>query len=80
MAEALKTPPADLTTLSTRNGGAFPRARVSAFVTTGERAIPAHGSTAMPVWGPTFSALDPNDKVVTVRIFNVVAYLESIQK
>ena len=46
----------------------------------GDRAITAHGSTAMPVWGPTFSALDPNDKVVTVRIFNVVAYLESIQQ
>jgi mono/diheme cytochrome c family protein len=80
VAEALKTSPADLTTLSTRNGGVFPRERVRAFVTTGERAIPAHGSTAMPVWGPTFTALDPNDKVVTVRIFNVVAYLESIQK
>ena len=34
----------------------------------------------MPVWGPTFTALDPSDKVVIVRIFNVVAYLESIQK
>ena len=80
VAEALKTLPADLTTLAARNGGAFPRDRVRAFVTTGERAIPAHGSTAMPVWGPTFTALDPSDKVVSVRIFNVVAYLESIQQ
>jgi mono/diheme cytochrome c family protein len=80
VAEALKTLPADLTTLAARNGGAFPRDRVRAFVTMGDRAIPAHGSTGMPVWGPTFSALDPNDKVVTVRIFNVVAYLESIQQ
>jgi len=80
VAEALKAAPADLTMLSRRNGGAFPKDRVRAFVTTGERAIPAHGSTAMPVWGPTFTALDPSDKVVTVRIFNVVAYLESIQK
>jgi len=80
VAEALKAAPADLTMLSRRNGGAFPKDRVRAFVTTGERAIPAHGSTAMPVWGPTFTALDPSDKVVIVRIFNVVAYLESIQK
>jgi len=80
VAEALKPLPADLTTLSARNGGVFPKDRVRAFVTTGERGIPAHGSTAMPVWGPTFTALDPNDKVVTVRIFNVVAYLESIQQ
>lgn len=80
VADALKTLPSDLTRLSARNGGTFPKDRVRAFVTTGERAIPAHGSTEMPVWGPTFSALDPNDKVVSVRIFNVVAYLESIQK
>jgi len=80
VAEALKTLPADLTTLAARNGGAFPKDRVRAFVTAGDRAIPAHGSPAMPVWGPTFSALDANDKVVSVRIFNVVAYLESIQQ
>ena len=80
VAAELKTPPADLTKLSARNGGTFPKDRVRAFVTKGERAIPAHGSTAMPVWGPTFLALDPNDKVVSVRIFNVVAYLESIQQ
>ena len=80
VAEALKALPADLTTLAARNGGAFPKDRVRAFVTAGDRAIPAHGSPAMPVWGPTFTALDPNDKVVTVRIFNVVAYLESIQQ
>jgi mono/diheme cytochrome c family protein len=80
VADALKTPPADLTKLSARNGGTFPRDRVRAFVTNGERPIPAHGSSAMPVWGPTFLALDPNDKVVNVRIFNVVGYLESIQK
>jgi len=80
VAEALKALPSDLTKLSARNGGTFPKDRVRAFVTTGERAIPAHGSTEMPVWGPTFRALDPNDKVVSVRIFNVVAYLESIQK
>ena len=80
VAEALKTLPADLTKLSARNGGTFPRDRVRAFVTAGERAIPAHGSLEMPVWGPTFRALDPNDKVVNVRIFNVVGYLESIQK
>jgi len=80
VAEALKALPADLTTLAARNGGAFPKDRVRAFVTAGDRAIPAHGSPAMPVWGPTFSALDANDKVVSVRIFNVVAYLESIQQ
>ena len=81
IADALKTLPADLTKLSARNGGPFPKDRVRAFVTNGEQnPIPAHGTSAMPVWGPTFRALDPNDKVVSVRIFNVVGYLESIQK
>ena len=81
VAPALKTPPADLTRLSARNGGAFPKDRVRLFVTNGEReAIAAHGTSAMPVWGPTFRALDPSDKIVTVRIYNVVAYLESIQQ
>lgn len=80
VAPALKTPPSDLTKLSARNGGVFPKDRVRAFVTSGERAIPAHGSSEMPVWGPTFRALDTSDKVVNVRIFNIVGYLESIQK
>jgi hypothetical protein len=80
VAPALKTPPSDLTKLSARNGGVFPKDRVRAFVTSGERAIPAHGSSEMPVWGPTFRALDTSDKIVSVRIFNIVGYLESIQK
>jgi len=80
VAEALKVPPADLTKLAARNRGVFPRERVQAFVTNGERAIPAHGSSEMPVWGPTFRALETTDKRVNIRIFNVVAYLESIQQ
>jgi hypothetical protein len=33
----------------------------------------------MPVWGPIFRALDPNDATVAVRIANLVAFVESIQ-
>jgi hypothetical protein len=80
VADALKTVPADLTKLSARNQGVFPKDRVRSFITSGERAIPAHGSSDMPVWGPTFRALDTSDKLVSVRIFNVVSYLESIQQ
>ena len=81
VAEALKTLPADLTKLSKGNGGVFPRDRVRAYVTNGERnAVAAHGTPAMPVWGPTFRALDTSDTVANVRIFNVVAYLEMIQQ
>ena len=33
----------------------------------------------MPVWGPTFLALEPSDTRVKIRIANVVTYIESIQ-
>jgi hypothetical protein len=34
----------------------------------------------MPIWGPTFQALDPSDSRVKVRIANVVKYIESVQR
>ena len=79
VASVLKVRPPDLTKLTSRNGGRFPRERVEAFVTHGRTDAPAHGSTDMPVWGPTFRALDPSDSLVKIRIENVVAYVESIQ-
>jgi mono/diheme cytochrome c family protein len=79
-ASALKTPPADLTAISAKNSGTFPRARLIRYVAEGEPSIPAHGSKAMPVWGPNFAALDPGSyKSVSRRIEDVVDYLESIQ-
>jgi hypothetical protein len=33
----------------------------------------------MPVWGPIFQALDPQDKLNRIRIENVVSFVESIQ-
>jgi len=79
VAAALKTAPADLTRISTRNNGVFPADRVRRFVTNGAE-VAAHGSKAMPVWGPTFRALDSSDKLVAIRITNVISYLESIQQ
>jgi len=80
VAVALKIPPTDLTLLASKNNGVFPRARVRDYITNGSAGIPAHGSTVMPVWGPTFRALDSNDRSVAVRIANVVEYLATIQK
>jgi len=79
VAGALKTRPADLTRISARNKGVFPADSVRRFVTNGAL-VPAHGSTEMPVWGPTFRSLDSSDKLVDIRIANVVSYLESIQQ
>jgi mono/diheme cytochrome c family protein len=80
VAQALKTPPPDLTQLTKRSGGAFPRARVTQFV-AGGGTMPsgAHGSTEMPVWGPIFLSLDPSDRMTIIRIENLVQYLESLQ-
>lgn len=78
-AAALKTAPPDLTLLTRRGGGTFPRSQVEAFVTGVGRAVPAHGSGEMPVWGSIFRSLDPSDTRVKVRIANLVEYLESIQ-
>jgi mono/diheme cytochrome c family protein len=80
VAPALKTPPTDLTTLARRNGGVFPAMQVGVMLSGPRRAtLPAHGSAEMPVWGPIFRALDPNDSQAAVRVANLVAYVEAIQ-
>jgi mono/diheme cytochrome c family protein len=80
-APALKTPPADLTSIAMRNGGTFPSDRIASYVANGDPPVPAHGSRDMPVWGPNFSALAPwSDKPINERINAVVAYIRSIQR
>jgi len=80
VASALKRRPSDLTTLAKRNHGVFPRADVRKFITNGNPDIPEHGTLDMPVWGPTFRALDSSDRSVAIRIANVVEYLATIQQ
>ena len=75
----LKTPPPDLTLLTKRHGGTFPRAEVISFVTGVSDKLPTHGPSDMPVWGPIFRALDPSDARVKIRIDNIVNFVESIQ-
>jgi mono/diheme cytochrome c family protein len=79
VASSLKMAPSDLTQISARNNGLFPRARVEEAL-TGRQDVAAHGSSDMPVWGPIFSGLDNSEARVRVRIANLVAYVESIQR
>lgn len=79
VAATMKIEPSDLTALSIHAVGMFPRARVTLLL-TGDGGPAAHGSGDMPVWGPIFSGLDDSPARVKVRIANLVAYLESIQK
>jgi mono/diheme cytochrome c family protein len=78
VARSLRTAPADLTVLSRRNGGTFPRERVTASI-DGSGGAAFHGGLDMPVWGPTFRAQEPDDREA-VRLRNVVAFVESIQR
>jgi mono/diheme cytochrome c family protein len=79
VASALNRRPADLTTIAKRNGGHFPTDRVERFVTGDRDPFSAHGSADMPVWGPIFQVLDPQDRMNRIRIENVVKFIESFQ-
>lgn len=90
VAESLRVPPADLTTLSKRNGGMFPHDRVY-YAIDGREMVRAHGTRDMPVWGNvlasegssgTRSSSDaPIDMSVDVRsrIHSLIDYLNRIQ-
>ncbi len=78
-ASSLKAQPTDLTELQKNNHGKFPDTHVIAILQFGAD-VPAHGSSAMPVWGPilgNMNHLNVQDK--QLRISNLSRYLESIQ-
>jgi mono/diheme cytochrome c family protein len=69
----------DLTAMARRHGGSFPREQVTAIV-SGQSTSLGHSPSAMPPWGTIFQALDPRDRWPAIRVENVIAYLESIQR
>ena len=75
VASALRVKPADLTTLSERSAGQYPRDRVRAYIAGTGRAVAAHGASDMPVWGPAFRALDASDTRAQVRIDGIVDHI-----
>lgn len=80
IATMLTTPPSDLTRVRVRNDGEFPLGALERMLTLGVGLqTMAHGSEQMPVWGPTFIAIDGSESLAKVRIANLLAYLESIQ-
>jgi mono/diheme cytochrome c family protein len=78
-APALKSPVPDLTTIARRNAGIFPKARIRKII-AGDDTLLSHGSREMPVWGPIFHQVERDRDWGNVRLENLVAYLESIQK
>jgi mono/diheme cytochrome c family protein len=82
-ATSLQQPPADLTTLAHRAGGRFDEAAVMAVI-DGRRAVAAHGSRDMPVWGTVFEE-DLKDQSYTgysglLRSRVLTDYLKTLQQ
>ena len=79
VAEHLKIPIPDLTTLSKQNKGSFPSLHVSKVI-RGEIGARTHGRQDMPVWGPVFLNLNNRQEAaVQARVSNLVKYIEFIQ-
>ncbi len=78
-ASALKVAPSDLTQIAKRNGGAFPERKVQHIINGEEDQTAAHGSKEMPVWGNVFHHMDSNPDLGTVRVYNLVKYLQAMQ-
>ena len=84
MADVLSIPPADLTTLAARNGGAFPTSRVAAQI-DGRDPLLAHGGE-MPIFGDFFQGLDTAIKAETGQpmmtsrpIVDLIEWLKGLQ-
>jgi mono/diheme cytochrome c family protein len=78
-AAGLKVKVPDLTGIGKRNGGKFPADRMREII-AGEDRIAAHGSQAMPVWGPIFHQVEADQDWGQVRLENLTKYLASIQQ
>ncbi len=78
-ASALKKAPADLTLLTKKNKGKFPRLEIQAMI-KGDTAPAAHGSRDMPMWGDIFRSVSKSPELVDLRVRNLRDYLESIQQ
>ena len=79
LAATLSRRATDLTLLTRRNGGTFPRANVFAVV-EGTRPIPAHAGPAMPNWREVFYRLESgSERAVRKRLDALVAHIETLQ-
>ena len=78
LASALRTRPADLTLIATRNKGTFPADQVAQII-DGRKPVAGHGGGDMPAWGEVFTkSIDQTP--VEEKIKRLVSYLASIQQ
>jgi len=80
LANSLKPKPADLTGLTARNGGTYPREMVFQVI-DGSKKVKGHGGGDMPEWGAAFLASTGSNDVEAAkrRIEALVLYLETRQ-
>jgi mono/diheme cytochrome c family protein len=80
-AGALRTRPADLTALASRNGGDFPAQYVATVIDGRSFQSLAHGDVEMPVWGSAYrrSLAAYSERKVAQNIAALTAYLRTIQ-
>jgi mono/diheme cytochrome c family protein len=86
MALDLTVPPPDLTKLSVRNGGVFPRERLQEII-DGRESLKNHGDREMPVWGKWFKmeaeeglgGAEGDEGTVQRRITALIDFLETLQ-
>ena len=80
LAATLKPKPADLTGLTERNGGTFPRDMVFQVI-DGKKKVKGHGGGDMPQWDDAFlaSAGAGDAEAVKRRIESLVEYLATLQ-
>jgi mono/diheme cytochrome c family protein len=76
--------PSDLTTISLKNGGVFPRQKVADMV-DGRKAIPSHKRFDMPFWGVNFQQegkefTPESEAKAKARITALVDYVETLQR
>jgi mono/diheme cytochrome c family protein len=79
MAEILKVPPRDLTTLEQEK---FSESELIASI-DGRTTVRGHGSSEMPVWGLSFKEVGrdtPQEDLVRDRIQDLLCYLKTIQE
>jgi mono/diheme cytochrome c family protein len=80
LAESMRRRPPNLTEISKRNKGTYPKDLVYRII-DGRQNVPGHGGPDMPVWGDAFlRTSDASDEAsVKHRVQALVDYLETLQ-
>lgn len=79
IADALRVPTPDLTMLTVRGQGVFPRREVYDAI-DGRRVVGVHGPSGMPIWGDALRRTQGQDEaIIRRRIDALVRHIETLQ-